>query len=91
MVTNPINGREQKLDYHVSLDMAAIDEKFILWCYANCTDLWGYWFEDLEIKLPVMGGGASTNRSYRIPGIVAHMSFKSLDDMVKFKLCFLSG
>lgn len=91
MVTNPLNGREQKLDHHVSLGSITIDEKFIVWCYANCIDLWGYWFEDLEIKLPVMGGGASTNTSCRIKNIIAHMSFKSLDDMVKFKLCCLNG
>jgi hypothetical protein len=91
LVTNPLNGRRQKFNHHVSLETTAIDEKFIVWCYANCTDLWGYWFEDLEIKLPVMGGGASTNKSYRITSIVAHMSFKSLDDMVKFKLCCLNG
>lgn len=90
MVTNLLNGREQKLDYHVSIGSNIVDEKFIVWCYANCTDLWGYWFEDLEIKLPVLGGG-SLHRNYRIPGMVAHMSFVSLDDMVKFKLCCLNG
>jgi hypothetical protein len=96
LVTNPLCGYEKKFNHHVYLNKHGVDERFVKWCDANCIDLWGYWFETSQHKL---GGGASVRplvmdqEDFYVDMIdtKAYMSFESIDEEKKVKLCCLNG
>jgi hypothetical protein len=96
VITNPLCGYEKKFNHHVYLNSHGVDERFVKWCDTNCVDLWGYWFEVGSNRK--LGGGSimSSNISdddfyIDMSDTKAYMSFESIDDLVKFKLCCLSG